>query len=316
MRTLVRVVLGCRRAAAGQQPSGLDAAQLFRPATTASAVSGQTSEGDVDMDRQDEEQDEPAGDHAVWDVLSLALGVLANLAESADDDVRVRVRELRASKLSLPFTSLSQRADSLSFSLAGLSSSCHENRKCARKCQCTLVGEAEPSSALEILAQLALDPLVDSPNSVRLALFSLRSISGTMLTLFSCAQVYHHSITGFLRLLLGLLVLDSPQNEELVLGALSHTPSALAPVLDALEELASLHDDQRRAQDELALAAPEEEDDDLVGASQRTEVDETQLAEGDVLMDEVGMARSGTSEEDGLPKRMRELVQRLRRRIS
>jgi len=33
----------------------------------------------------------------VWDVLSLALGVLANLAESADEDLRVRVRELRAS---------------------------------------------------------------------------------------------------------------------------------------------------------------------------------------------------------------------------
>ncbi|KPV75087.1 uncharacterized protein RHOBADRAFT_53982 [Rhodotorula graminis WP1] len=273
VRTLVRVILGCRRAGAARQQSSADTTQLVRSATrSASAMAATTSEGDVDMTMEDEEEDddEPAGDQAVWDILSLALGVLANLAESADEDLRERVRELL------------------------LSSSCYTNRKCARECQCALVGEAEPSSALEILARLALDPLADSPNSV-----------------------YHHSITGFLRLLLGLLVLDSPQNEEIVLAALSHSASAIAPILDALEELASLHDDQRRAQDELALPAPgDKDDDDLAAESQRTEVDETQLDENDVSMDEVGVARNEESEGEGLPKRMRELVQRLRRRIS
>lgn len=66
----------------------------------------------------------------------------------------------------------------------------------------------------------------------------------------------------------------------------------------------------------MALPAPGEDDDDLIGETQRTEVDETPLAESDVCMDEVGVTRDETGEEEGLPKRMRELVQRLRRRIS
>ncbi|GAA5843481.1 hypothetical protein JCM9279_000763 [Rhodotorula babjevae] len=276
LRTLLCVVLGCRRAAAPLQPSVPSSQIVPLASTRARAAAPPSIEGDVDLKREDEEDlgedDESAGDHAVWDVLSLGLGVLANLAESADDDLRVRVRELR------------------------LNTSCHGNHKCSRRCQCSLAGQDEPSStALEILAHLALDPLADSPNSV-----------------------YRHSITGFLRLLLGLLVLDSPQNEELVLAALSNSPSALAPVLEALEELASLHDDQQRAMDEMALSAPLDEngDEDLVGESQRTEVDEEQLVDDDMLMGEVGGTRCGAGEQDGLPKRMRELVQRLRRRIS
>lgn len=117
-------------------------------------------------------------------------------------------------------------------------------------------------------------------------------------------------------------MLDSPQNEELVLAALSSSPSAVAPVLDALEELASLHDDQRRARDEMALPAPPDDsprDDDAGGGeTQRTEVDEAQLADEEVKMGDIGTARGAEAEEgeEGLPKRMRELVQRLRRRIA
>ncbi|BGP48698.1 hypothetical protein JCM10450v2_004574 [Rhodotorula kratochvilovae] len=270
--TLVRVVLACRRVAAAeaQNRDGAGATALVRSAADASS-SGADAEMPRSSEREDEDEDAltsvEAQTHAVWDVLSLALGVLANLAESADEELRVQVRELR------------------------LDSSCHGKRKCARECRCAAEDDGQAQTALELLARLALDPLADAPNSV-----------------------YQHSITGFLRLLLGLLILDSPQNEDLVLGAFGDTPGALAPVLDALDGLAGLHDEQRRAREAMALPVPPAEgaDEEEGWDSQRTEVEG---AEGDTVMDEVG-AQGAAEEGEDLPRRMRELVQRLRRRVA
>ncbi|GAA6053218.1 hypothetical protein JCM3770_000037, partial [Rhodotorula araucariae] len=127
--------------------------------------------------------------------------------------------------------------------------------------------------------------------------------------------VYHHSITGFVRLIIGLLILDSPQNEELVVDALASAPAALAPVLDALDELARLHDEQRQARNALALPTSRERSRDGQGDDERgyagCDSQRTELAGGqaeDTEMDAVGA-------DTELPARMRELVQRLRRRV-
>lgn len=102
VRTLVRTVLACRRVAANERaPTATGGGLALARGQKPRAASLHLSEGDVEMKRADSDDEdeggESAGDHAVWDVLSLALGVLANLAESADEDLRVRVRELRAS---------------------------------------------------------------------------------------------------------------------------------------------------------------------------------------------------------------------------
>lgn len=199
------------------------------------------------------------------------------------------------------------------------------------RCHCADAQADEPATTvIGVLAQLALDPLEDAPNSVRRDFRSdaedarYRADSARL-------QIYHHSITGFLRLVLGLSILDSPTNEELVLAVLASEPStfssSLGPILDALEQLAQLHDEQRAAQSELLAssagvigAGPAADDGTEEDAfeSQRTEVDETQRDEGgggDDEMDGLVVSRAA-GEDDDAPRRMREVVQRLRRRIA
>ncbi|GAA5821573.1 hypothetical protein JCM3770_006829 [Rhodotorula araucariae] len=129
VRTLVRVLLACRRIAAMDRDDCDEAAAaavaaVGRPATDPAAASEGQGEGEVEMARSSEAAgDERAANvhksagQAVWDVLSLALGVLANLAESAGGELRVLVRELR------------------------LDPSCHGRRQCARVCHCPTLGD-------------------------------------------------------------------------------------------------------------------------------------------------------------------------------
>ncbi|GAA6005974.1 uncharacterized protein JCM10292_005632 [Rhodotorula paludigena] len=289
---LVRIVLACRRHAK-------EDVQGTTITVRRAAVIKEEDEGDSaapsssSADNGSRAGEEASGANsgvgaaaALWDVMSLAMGVLANLAESADEAFKLRVRELR--------TDLT----------------CHGKRKCALRCHCVEAQADEPATTvIGVLAQLALDPLEDAPNSI-----------------------YHHSITGFLRLVLGLSILDSPTNEELVLAVLASEPtplsSSLGPILDALEQLAQLHDEQRAAQSELLAssagligAAPSGADDGAeedAFESQRTEVDETQRDEGGGGEDEMdGLVVSrAAGEDDDAPRRMREVVQRLRRRIA
>lgn len=122
----------------------------------------------------------------------------------------------------------------------------------------------------------------------------------------SCSQVHQTSVTGFLRLLLGLSILDDPHNETILLDTIGSSKATLVGVLDALEELAKLHDEQNEVRGLLEGPAATEEDN--MGDSQRTEVvEETQMEE-----DERVKALPAHSEEAS--KRIRELVERLRRR--
>ncbi|GJN90944.1 hypothetical protein Rhopal_003958-T1 [Rhodotorula paludigena] len=282
LAVLVRIVLACRRRAK-EDVQGTTAA-VRRAATVKEEDEGDSAApSSSSADTSSRAGDEASGANsgagaaaALWDVMSLAMGVLANLAESADEAFKLRVRKLR------------------------IDPACHGKRKCA--------ADEPATTVIGVLAQLALDPLEDAPNSI-----------------------YHHSITGFLRLVLGLSILDSPTNEELVLAVLASEPStfssSLGPILDALEQLAQLHDEQRAAQSELLAssagligagpAADDQAEEDAF-ESQRTEVDETQRNEGDGGDDEMDglvLSRAAGGDDDA-PRRMREVVQRLRRRIA
>lgn len=113
-------------------------------------------------------------------------------------------------------------------------------------------------------------------------------------------------MTGFLRLLLGLAILDDPHNETVLLDTIGTSKATLVGILDALDELAKLHDEQNEVRG--LLEGPEEMQEDEAGESQRTEVvEETQVEEDEQM--EVLPAQSGEAS-----KRMRELVERLRRR--
>ncbi|BGP25092.1 hypothetical protein JCM10295v2_004012 [Rhodotorula toruloides] len=192
----------------------------------------------------------------VWDIFSLSLGVLANLAESADGLVKEALRTLM------------------------LNPSCQGKRKCTQSCQCP---ETSQQSLLEILSHLALDPLEDAPNTV-----------------------HQTSVTGFLRLLLGLTIIDDPHNETIVLDSIGSSKATLVGILDALEELAKLYDEQSEVRG--LLAGPTEMQMDDLGESQRTEiVEETQVEEDE----QIEVLPAGSEEAS---KRMRELVERLRRR--
>ncbi|GAA5862939.1 hypothetical protein JCM8547_003627 [Rhodosporidiobolus lusitaniae] len=272
--TLVRVVLATRREA---KRLALEEAKEKKPAEKSARVkiTPATSEGDVEMldapslsaveVGQEDEKDEDSEKRRLWDVLALSLGALANVLDSVGDEKGVK-ELLRESELN---------------------PSCHARRKCARSCTCP--GE-EKKPVLEILAELAKDPMEDAPNSV-----------------------YQTSATGFLRLVLGFSMLSSPQNEELVTSVLlsPSSPSAssddagrtaLSAVLDALEDLAKIQEQQQK----LLLGAPPEPGDD----------EDEMLAETQVEMEgeEVEIERTGDEGEE-MAKVIRQLVGRLRRRV-
>ncbi|GAA5999714.1 hypothetical protein JCM10207_005875 [Rhodosporidiobolus poonsookiae] len=278
LATLVRVVVGCRRAtrevaarvkAAGGEEKRkrvrveeLDAA----PEKSDDAMPPSPNGGAEDRTKADAEAEE----QQLWDILSVALGVLANLLDCLGEEERVSgvLREIE------------------------LNPECRTRRKCARRCTCP---DDKRKPALEILARFAQEDMADAPNSV-----------------------YQTSTTGFLRLALGLSMLSDPLNEELVLSTLSTAPplpststSLLPALLDALSDLARLLEERQQAQ-RLLIAGPppvKDDDDDLV-------LPETQLDDADETME---LDRSGGADgegEDGRARRIREMVQRLRRRVA
>ncbi|GAA5857709.1 hypothetical protein JCM1840_000876 [Sporobolomyces johnsonii] len=264
--TLIRIVLACRRAsvatARNQRPKSGDRERIKHV-------------GEVELDEDGEEEDgEPVdkADHQEWDVLCLALGVLANLVESVED-VKDVLRDLH------------------------LSPTCPPSRRCTHHCLCP----APPSRpALTALAQLYLDPLADAPNSV-----------------------YQTSVAGFVRLVLGLALVDNPRNERLVLDALADADAdaEMAPlqaILEALDEFARLHDEQHEVQHGLLRqleggTAPRE-------SSQRTQAEELDDNDGDgdgMDVEELVAQRptaAGAATSD-VAKRIRETVVRLRSRV-
>ncbi|GAA5860014.1 hypothetical protein JCM5353_004884, partial [Sporobolomyces roseus] len=149
---------------------------------------------------------------------------------------------------------------------------CQQGRKCVRTCTCP-----SPQPILTTLAQLYLDPLSDAPNTV-----------------------YQTSITGFLRLLLGLSLVDNPRNESLILDLLSTAPPAsTTAIIDALEEFAKLHEDQKEVRGMLEYGGGEEEEEEM-----------TQVGE-----EEVEEVRRGKEVGD-VAKRIKLTVVRLKRRTN
>ncbi|GAA5894010.1 uncharacterized protein JCM6883_003694 [Sporobolomyces salmoneus] len=157
---------------------------------------------------------------------------------------------------------------------------CRFNRKCLRSCTCS-----SPQSVLKILSQFYLDPLDDAPNSV-----------------------HRTSVAGFLRLLLGLSLVDNPRNESIILDSISSStssssssdPGSLSAIIDALEEFAKLHEEQAQVRTMLQIGNGQGEDD-----SQETEaVDEP-------ADEEVGQR----GDDEDIVRRIRSTIERLKRRI-
>ncbi|GAA5983772.1 hypothetical protein JCM10908_005919 [Rhodotorula pacifica] len=207
----------------------------------------------------------------VWDVLSLSVGVLANVLDAADEHVGDALLHLH------------------------INPACRGRRKCARVCRCP---EEEQQSALSALCQLAIDPLDDAVDSV-----------------------YQASVHGFLRLALGLSLLSSESAEIRITASLANHPHVLRSVLDALEGFAKLYEEREKARRELLRALPANADAD---AEADIEMEETQVVEETELEEEEGGEETGgqvragvatTAEEEDRTNRMREVVQRLRRRV-
>lgn len=153
---------------------------------------------------------------------------------------------------------------------------CQPGRKCVRSCTCP-----SPLPILATLAQLYLDPLSDAPNTVRL---SLHTLDCSFANNFSLSQVYQTSITGFLRLLLGLSLVDNPRNESLILDSLSTAPpTSTTAIIDALEEFAKLHEDQKEVRGMLEYGGGEAEEQEMTQAGEE-EVEEVRRGKevGDV----------------------------------
>ncbi|KAI5478884.1 hypothetical protein MNV49_004518 [Pseudohyphozyma bogoriensis] len=131
---------------------------------------------------------------AKFDLLCLALGVLANVMEMVPS-VKDTLGDFQ------------------------IDPKCGEHRRCMRSCQC---GGRE--SALLRLVDLYIDPLDDSLN-----------------------EANTDFVKGYSGMVVGLSMLDSPRNQDLVIEALSSRPEAMEQMLVAIEELASLTEAADRA---------------------------------------------------------------------
>ncbi|GAA6014989.1 hypothetical protein JCM11491_002384 [Sporobolomyces phaffii] len=160
---------------------------------------------------------------------------------------------------------------------------CQLGRKCIRSCACPA-----PQPALTILAQIYLDPLDDAPNSV-----------------------HKTSVAGFLRLLLGLALVDNPRNETLVIEALSQDASSsstarISAIVDALDEFAKLHEEQTQVRGMMRLEEGGRDMDEAGIESRRGDVDG---GEGDEVVFQ--------QDRDGdLAKEIRSTIARLNRRTA
>lgn len=139
-------------------------------------------------------------------------------------------------------------------------------------------------------------------------------------------QVYRASVHGFVRLALGLSLLSSERTEVAVTDALGASPVELGQVLDALEGFADLYDERDQARKSMLglpppppppppAAAGADEDADLAMTMEDTQVvDETQPGAGGGDEAEAEQGLEVDADRDRTV-RMREVVQRLRRRI-
>ncbi|GAA5984382.1 hypothetical protein JCM5350_003341 [Sporobolomyces pararoseus] len=163
---------------------------------------------------------------------------------------------------------------------------CQSNRKCVRSCNCS-----SPQPVLKILCQLYLDPLDDAPNTV-----------------------HQTSVAGFLRLLLGLSLVDDPRNESLILDTLilesSSTSSPISAIADALDEFAKLHEEQTKVRGMLQIENGQVDEDDE--DSQMTQKDEEEPL---TTMEQVGRKSLDDREgEEATIQKIRSTIQRLKRR--
>lgn len=100
---LVRIVVACRTRAKEDAPGTTAAvrrAAMIKEEDEGDPAAPSSSSADTSSRAVGDEASEAASGvgaaAALWDVMSLAMGVLANLAESADEAFKLRVRELRA----------------------------------------------------------------------------------------------------------------------------------------------------------------------------------------------------------------------------
>lgn len=134
---------------------------------------------------------------------------------------------------------------------------------------------------------------------------------------------------GFLRLALGLSLLASEAAESAITDALEAHPAVLGYVLDALEGFASLYDEREQARRSLRLALPPAarlaQDSGASGSRGRRDLDAdqeeeepTQVDLDETLLDEEEgdgeRVEAGDADSERII-RMREVVQRLRRRV-
>ncbi|GAA5962327.1 hypothetical protein JCM3765_002941 [Sporobolomyces pararoseus] len=148
------------------------------------------------------------------------------------------------------------------------------------------VKELLRETPLKILCQLYLDPLDDAPNTV-----------------------HQTSVAGFLRLLLGLSLVDDPRNESLILDTLtantSPDDSPISAIIDALDEFAKLQEEQTKVRGMLQLENSQVDKREV--DSQVTQ----QVEDDDTIMEEVGRKR--INDEEG-EEAIRSTIQRLKRR--
>lgn len=131
------------------------------------------------------------------------------------------------------------------------------------------------------------------------------------LTLFAYSrQVYRTSVGGFLRLLLGLSLLDNPRNETIILEQLSQSTSiasnssATSAIIDALDEFAKLHEEQNQARGMLSLEN---------GDETATQLADSPFNEKEDVIEELG--RGSRHGEGDVVSSIKSTIERLRRRI-
>lgn len=112
---------------------------------------------------------------------------------------------------------------------------CKEQRRCARRCQCP-----GRTTAVDRLVELFLDPLDDSTNEVS-------RTCASMVQRADWRQVETSFINGYAGILLGLVMLDAPRNQDIVTATLATHPIARTQLLEAMSDFASLHDTSRDA---------------------------------------------------------------------
>lgn len=244
--TLVRLVRAARSTAAREGRGRFDL-----PPRDAPAARGAKPEDDPMSDGAavaSEEGGPAAGKHNS-DVLCLVVGTLANLAELAEDV-----------KHALRTTFLDR--------------DCMEEPRCVRECQCP-----NRHSAIHVLLDLHADNL-DDIDDVRPAAApagpAVRDAKDVDMNVedenASSIKVTRTFVNGYAAMLLGLVMVDASENQEIIATALEDDPRALAAIIGALEGFASLpeqEDSQSQSQTQTQTQEQAEETDGGLAARVR-----------------------------------------------